>query len=187
MCSLPCRAHHDFECAPRCSAHNQRKIYFQICNSGKSADFPELPFHGWGFGTNPLRHLALLDASSPEGGAFCALCRARHDFEWPPLRSGHVQRKDYFKFSRLSHSAERDRRFFHRRGRSRELHLQRLLPTEVRRCGGTPLPTFALSLQACKKFPLPVELANTVSLRGFPTQKSHCTKRTAALILCSLY
>ena len=42
-------------------------------NSGKSADFPELPFHGWGFGTNPLRHLALLDASSPEGGAFWVL------------------------------------------------------------------------------------------------------------------
>ena len=76
MCSLPCRAQHDFECAPRCSAHNQRKIYFQICNSGKSADFPELPFHGWGLGTNPLRHLALLDASSPEGGAFCALSPA---------------------------------------------------------------------------------------------------------------
>ena len=70
LCPFPCRAQHDFECAPRCSAHNQRKIYFLICNSGKSADFPELPFHGWGLGTNPLRHLALLDASFPEGGAF---------------------------------------------------------------------------------------------------------------------
>ena len=29
-----------------------------------------MPFHGWGLSTNPLRHLALLDASSPEGGAF---------------------------------------------------------------------------------------------------------------------
>ena len=37
---FPCRAQHDFECAPHCSAHNQRKIYFLICNSGKSADFP---------------------------------------------------------------------------------------------------------------------------------------------------
>ena len=26
-------------------AHNQRKDYFKFCNSGKSADFPELPFH----------------------------------------------------------------------------------------------------------------------------------------------
>ena len=148
-----------------------------------------MPFHGWGLGTNPLRHLALLDASSPRRGSFlCSLpCRARYDFEWPPLRSGHVQRKDYFKFSRLSHSAERDRRFFHRRGRSRELHLQRLLPTEVRRCGGTPLPAFALSLQACKKLPLSGVLANAVSLRGFSTQKSRCTKRTVALDLCSLY
>ena len=29
-------------------AHNQRKTYFIIRNSGKSADFPELPFHGRG-------------------------------------------------------------------------------------------------------------------------------------------
>ena len=28
-----------------------------------------MPFHGWGLGTNPLRHLALLDASSPEASA----------------------------------------------------------------------------------------------------------------------
>ena len=30
------------------SGHIQRKEYFIICSSGKSADFPELPFHGWG-------------------------------------------------------------------------------------------------------------------------------------------
>ena len=29
-------------------AHIQRKEYFIICSSGKSANFPELPFHGWG-------------------------------------------------------------------------------------------------------------------------------------------
>ena len=29
------------------SGHIQRKEYFIICSSGKSADFPELPFHGW--------------------------------------------------------------------------------------------------------------------------------------------
>ena len=29
-------------------SHIQRKEYFLICSSGKSADFPELPFHGWG-------------------------------------------------------------------------------------------------------------------------------------------
>ena len=68
---------------------------------------------------------SLRSPAPPKGGAFCALhCRTRHDLEWPPLRSGHVQRKDYFKFSHLSRSAERDRCFFHRRGRSRELHLQ---------------------------------------------------------------
>ena len=38
----------DFECPPLCSGHIQRKEYFIICSSGKSADFPELPFHGWG-------------------------------------------------------------------------------------------------------------------------------------------
>ena len=30
------------------ASHIQRKEYFLICSSGKSADFPELPFHGWG-------------------------------------------------------------------------------------------------------------------------------------------
>ena len=30
------------------SGHNQRKEYFKFRNSGKSADFPELPFHGRG-------------------------------------------------------------------------------------------------------------------------------------------
>ena len=38
----------DFECPPLCSGHIQRKEYFLICSSGKSTDFPELPFHGWG-------------------------------------------------------------------------------------------------------------------------------------------
>ena len=140
MCSLPCRAQHDFECAPRCSAHNQRKIYFQICNSGKSADFPELPFHGWGFGTNPLRHLALLDASSPEGGAFCALSPAGHGTILNGLRCAlAIFSGKSFYISRLSRSAERDRRFFHGWGRSRKLHLQCLLPTEARRCPRRPL------------------------------------------------
>ena len=30
------------------ASHIQRKEYFLICSSGKSADFPELPFHGRG-------------------------------------------------------------------------------------------------------------------------------------------
>ena len=151
--------------------------------------FSRIAFSRVGFGREPSQASRFARCQLPRRGSFlCSLpCRARHDFEWPPLRSGHVQRKDYFKFSRLSHSAERDRRFFHRRGRSRELHLQRLLPTEVRRCGGTPLPAFALSLQTCKKLPLLGVLANAVSLRGFSTQKSRCTKSTAALILCNLY
>ena len=52
-------------------------------NSGKSADFPELPFHGWGFGTNSLGEGAfgmvgkLLIA--PEALAICLK-------PWLPLR-----------------------------------------------------------------------------------------------------
>ena len=178
-----------------------------------------MPFHGWGLGTNPLRHLALLDASSPEGGAFCALSPAGRGTILNGLRcalamfsgkiilnfrvwhtrvcaamkapvgllSGRAVCVSRWRGFAPTSSAERDRRFFHRRGRSRELHLQRLLPAEVRRCGGTPLPAFALSLQACKKLPLSGVLANAVSLRGFSTQKSRCTKSTTALILCNLY
>ena len=133
-----------------------------------------MPFHGWGFGTNPLRHLALLDTSSPEGGAFCALSPAGRGTILNGLRcalamfSGKIILN--FRVCRTLRSATDA--FFHRRGRSRELHLQRLLPTEARRCGGTPLPAFALSLQACKKLPLSVELANAVSLRGFPRKRA---------------
>ena len=40
------------------SGHIQRKNYFIFCNSGKSADFPELPFHGRGRGgKRQLPHL----------------------------------------------------------------------------------------------------------------------------------
>ena len=38
----------DFECAPRCSAHNQRKDYFIFRNTGASADAPVFHFHRWG-------------------------------------------------------------------------------------------------------------------------------------------
>ena len=67
---FPCRAQHDFECAPRCSAHNQRKIYFLNLQFLKICGFSRIAFSRVGFGHEPLRHLALLDASSPEGGAF---------------------------------------------------------------------------------------------------------------------
>ena len=148
-----------------------------------------MPFHGWGFGTNPLRHLALLDTSSPEGGAFCALSPAGRGTILNGLRcalamfSGKIILN--FRVCRTLRSATDafftggvvagncicSACFLRKRGAAAE----------------HPLPAFALSLQACKKLPLSVELANTVSLRGFPTQKSHCTKRTAAPILCSLY
>ena len=36
------------ECAPRCSAHLQRKEYFNFRVAGKSADFPATHFHGRG-------------------------------------------------------------------------------------------------------------------------------------------
>ena len=101
-----------------------------------------MPFHGWGFGTNPLRHLALLDARSPEGGAFCVLSPAGHGTILNGLRCAlAIFSGKSFYISRLSRSAERDRRFFHGWGRSRKLHLQRLLPTEARRCGRMPLPS----------------------------------------------
>ena len=38
----------DFECAPRCYAHNQRKDYFIFRNTGASADAPVFHFHRWG-------------------------------------------------------------------------------------------------------------------------------------------
>ena len=60
-------------------------IIILFCNSGKSADFPELPFHG----RNPLSHLALLDASSPEGEAFWHLSVSAD--EAPP--SGELARR----------------------------------------------------------------------------------------------
>ena len=37
----------DFECAPRCFAHNQRKDYFIFRNTGASADAPVFHFHRW--------------------------------------------------------------------------------------------------------------------------------------------
>ena len=74
------------ECAPRCSAHHQRNNYLKFRNSGKSADFPELPFHGRGRNgkrhlqrrflrkrgaagerPRPLRQFASLTATSPKG------------------------------------------------------------------------------------------------------------------------
>ena len=74
------------ECAPRCSAHHQRNNYLKFRNSGKSADFPELPFHGRGRNgkrhlqrrflrkrgaagerPRPLRQVASLTATSPQG------------------------------------------------------------------------------------------------------------------------
>ena len=120
-----------------CSAENifSNLQFWKICG------FSRIAFSRVGFWHKPSQASRFARYQLPRRGSFlCSLpCRAQHDFEWPPLRSGHVQRKDYFKFSRLLHSAERDRRFFHRRGRSRELHLQRLLPAEVRRCPRRPL------------------------------------------------
>ena len=46
-----------------------------------------------------------------------------------------------FIISRLSHSAECDRRFFHGWGHGGKRQVQRLLPTEARRCDGIPLPS----------------------------------------------
>lgn len=38
----------DFECPPLLLWAYSAERIFLICSSGKSADFPELPFHGWG-------------------------------------------------------------------------------------------------------------------------------------------
>ena len=40
------------------------------------------------------------------------------------VRSGHIQRKDYFNISRLSHSAECSKRYFHKWDRRGKQHLQ---------------------------------------------------------------
>ena len=67
-------------------AHHQRNNYLKFRNSGKSADFPELPFHGRGRNSQrhlqrrflrkhgaagerprPLRQFASLTATSPKG------------------------------------------------------------------------------------------------------------------------
>ena len=132
----------------------KRAVFFQLKaqNAALTAQLRRAAVCGW-LGAEPSGQKGKLSvyslsstarcARSPARGSFlCPLpCRARHDFEWPPLRSGHVQRNFYFKFSRLSRSAERDRRFFHRWGRSRKLHLQCLLPVEAQRCGRIPLPS----------------------------------------------
>jgi len=51
------RERDDFECAPRCSAHLQRKKDFKFRVSGKSADFPETHFHGKGLEPDKFRRL----------------------------------------------------------------------------------------------------------------------------------
>ena len=107
-----------------------------------------MSFRGWGLGTNPLRHLALLDASSPEGGAFCALSPSGRGTILNGLRcalamfsgkiilnfrvwhtrvcaamkapvgllSGRAVCVSRWRGFAPTSSAERDRRFFHRRG-----------------------------------------------------------------------
>ena len=51
--------------------------------------------------------------------------------EWPPLRFGHIQRNHYLKFRNTGASADAPVFHFHRKGRDRERHLQRLLPAEA--------------------------------------------------------
>ena len=54
-------------------AHHQRNNYLKFRNSGKSADFPELPFHGRG--RNGQRHLQrrLLCKRGAAGEGFCRI------------------------------------------------------------------------------------------------------------------
>ena len=56
--------------------HNQRKEHFKFRNSGKSADFPELPFHGRG--RKGKRHLQrrFLRKRGAAGKAFAGFQRA---------------------------------------------------------------------------------------------------------------
>ena len=55
LVNFRCRGRDDLKWLPLRSSHIQRKNYFKFRNSGKSADFPELPFHGRG--RNGKRHL----------------------------------------------------------------------------------------------------------------------------------
>ena len=53
--------------------------------------------------------------------------------------------------SRLSRSAERSKRYFHGRGRSRERHLQRLLPAEAAALRGSGLALSGANAPALPK------------------------------------
>ncbi|MDU8690771.1 hypothetical protein RX411_05630 [Faecalibacterium prausnitzii] len=48
--------------------------------------------------------------------------------EWPPLRSGHIQRKNYFYICKLEKSADFSNLLFHGRGRNGKRHLLALAP-----------------------------------------------------------
>ena len=81
----------DLKWLPLRFSHVQRKNYFIFRNSGKSADFPELPFHRWGRGEK--RHLqrrflrkrgAAGGRSLPLGGAVAQRLRG---YKWRSEKS----------------------------------------------------------------------------------------------------
>ena len=56
----------------------------------------------------------------------------------PPLRFGHIQRKNYFNFRDSGASADAPLSHFHGWGRNGKRHLQRLLPAEAAALRGIP-------------------------------------------------
>ena len=61
-------------------------------------------------------------------GSFCQ----QDDLECPPFHSGHIQRKNYFKFRAIGTPAGVPIAHFHRRGRRGKQYLQRRF---LRKCG----------------------------------------------------
>ena len=61
-----------FECAPRSLCASSAEKLFVICKSGKSADFPDLLFHGRGRGGNPLSQ-SLTALTAPPRGRLMAM------------------------------------------------------------------------------------------------------------------
>ena len=82
------------------------------------------------------------------GGFFCK----KNDFEWLPLRSSHVYRKNYFKFRDIGTPAGVPISHFHRGGRGGKQHLQRRF---LRKCGATGKVSASLQQAdpSCDHFP----------------------------------
>ena len=72
--------------------------------------------------------------------------------KWPPLCSGHNQRKNYFKFRGSGKSADFPEPHFHRWGRRGKRHLQRRFLRKRSAAGGRSLPLGGAVAQRLRGF-----------------------------------